>query len=376
VVTIKEAVTKRDVKKFMEYPNKLYKDNPYYVPDMLASQVADMDRKKNPAFEYCDAKCFLAYREGKIVGRIAAIYNTHANEKFGSNAMRFAHADYIDDDEVVDALFGAVEQWALSKGCASIHGPLGFNDMDREGLLVEGFDRLSLFFVYYNHPYYVKQMERMGFEKDVDWVEFRLTLSEYDKMERLDKLATLVQKRMKINVIDFEKKRDIYPYVPRVFQLYNEAYKKLYGTVALTDAQVDKYVGEFLPLLRTDTLCLIENAENELVAFGIAAPSLSLAQQKSKGRMFPFGWIHLLKALKGKNDTLDLFLIAVRPDLQGTGINAVIMNHLLKKALARGVRYAETGPELETNTDVQSQWRYFQVEQHKRRRCFIKHIGS
>ena len=375
MVTVQEISERRDIKKFINFANDLYKDNPYYVPDMFSSQVNDFDREKNPAFEYCDAKCFLAYRDGKILGRIAAIYNTHANQKYNLSQMRFSHADYIDDDEVVDALFAAVENWAKEKGCTAVHGPLGFSDMDREGLLIKGFDCLSQFFVYYNHPYYMQQMERMGYGKDVDWIEYRITLPEKPD-ERLDRLANTVSRRMKLTPVPLTDRNSIKPHIEDVFKLYNEAYLALYGMVALTPRQVEKYVGEFLPLVDERSTALLRNEKGELVAFGVAAPSLSRAQQKNRGRLFPFGWYHILRALNGKNDTMDLFLIAVRPDLQGTGINAVIMNRLLKFAIEDGVKYAETGPELEYNTHVQSQWRYFDTVQHKTRRCFIKYFNK
>ncbi len=376
MVIVKEISQRKDIEKFISFPNEMYRDNPYYVPDMFDSQVKDFDREKNPAFEYCDAKCFLAYRDGKIVGRIAGIYNTHANQKYNKNQMRFSHADYIDDAEVVDALFAAVENWAREKGCTAVHGPLGFSDMDREGLLIKGFDKLSQFFVYYNHPYYMEQMERMGYVKDVDWIEYRISLPDLndERLKRLDQLANAVARRMKVMPVELTSRASIKPHVEGVFKLYNEAYLALYGMVALTPRQVEKYVGEFLPLVDERTTAILKNEKGEVVAFGVAAPSLSRAQQKCQGRLFPFGWYHVLKALNGKNDTLDLFLIAVRPDLQGTGINAVVMNRLLKFAIEDGRKFAETGPELEYNSHVQSQWRYFNTEQHKTRRCYIKEL--
>ncbi len=373
VVTIQEITEKKDIKKFIAFANDMYRDNPYYVPDTFDSQVADFIRDKNPAYEYCDSKCFLAYRDGKIVGRIAAIYNEHANQKYDRKEMRFSHADYIDDDEVVDALFAAVEKWAKELDCVLVHGPFGFTDMDREGLLIQGYDRLSQFFVYYNHPYYKTQMERMGYEKDVDWIEYLIKLPEQPD-ERLERLATMVQRRLKLHPAELKKKAVIKKYIERVFKLYNEAYSVLYGMVALTQAQIEKYVGEFFPLVNENTTCIVLDENDDVVAFGVSSPSISRAQQKCRGRMWPFGWIGLLQALKGKNDTLDLLLIAVKPELQGKGVNAIVMNQLLKNAIKKGIRYAETGPELEMNDKVQSQWKTFETEQHKRRRSFVKYL--
>ncbi|MDR1620179.1 MAG: N-acetyltransferase, partial [Clostridiales bacterium] len=325
MVTIREIETRRDIKKFVRFVDWLYKDSPYFVPDMLNSQINDFIKDKNPAHEYCESKCFLAYRDRKIVGRIAAIYNTHANEKVGKNQMRFSHADYIDDAEVVDALFAAVEGYAREKGCISVHGPLGFSDMDREGLLVEGFNRVSQFFVNYNYAYYPAHMERMGYEKDVDWIEFRVTLPERTKqderVQKLERLVETIEKRAKLHAAPLKKRRDMLPYVEKVFELYNETYRILYGTVALTPPQVKKYVKEFLPMIDERSTLILLNEREDVVAFGVSGPSISLAQQKTRGRFFPIGWYHILKALKGKNDTRDLFLIAVHPDLQGKGIS-------------------------------------------------------
>jgi GNAT superfamily N-acetyltransferase len=377
LVIIKEISTRQDIKRFMMFANDLYKDNPRYVPDMLNSQVADFERHKNPAFAYCEAKCFLAYREKKIVGRIAAIYNRRACQKYGQSQLRFSHADYIDDDEVVDALFAAVEAWARELGCNSVHGPLGFSDLDREGLLVEGFDHLSQFFVYYNHPYYMRHMERLGYHKDIDWIEHRLALpASYpgQRLEKLDRLANTARQRLNLRFAPLKSRRAIISHVQGVFSLYNESYLKLYGMVALTPAQTDKYVKEFLPLVSERTAAILLNEQDEVVAFGVVAPSISLAQQKSGGKMFPLGWFRLLRALKGKNDTLDLFLIAVHPALQGKGLNAVILMRLLKFAVEDGFKYAETGPTLENNADILSHWRFFDAIQHKRRRAYIKQL--
>lgn len=377
MVTIKEISSKKHIKTFIKFIETLYGDSLYFVPDMISSQVNDFLKDKNPAYEYCETKLFLAYRDKKIVGRIAAIYNTKANEKTGKNQMRFFHADYIDDSEVTDKLFNAVEEWAREKGCISVHGPLGFSDLDREGLLIEGYDRVGQFFVNYNYPYYKEHMERMGYVKDVDWIENLITLTPGKVDERMQKLARLsdsVEARMKLHTAKLTSRKAIRPYVKRIFELYNDTYRILYGTTALTDRQVEKYVDEFLPIIKPETTCILLNEHEEVVAFGVGAPSIAKAQQKNRGRLFPFGWYHVLRALNGKNDTLDMFLIAVRPELHGTGINAVIINKVLQYALKSGIKYAETGPELEHNYDVQSHWRYFDAIQHKRRRAFIKEL--
>lgn len=372
MITIREACTKKELIAFMEFPLKLYQDCPYYVPDILASQVADMQRDKNPAFAYCDAKCFLALRDGEIVGRICGILNRKANDKFKKQYLNFSHVDFIDDDAVVDALFGAIENWARELNCEAIHGPLGFSDMDREGMLVEGFDRKSLFYTYYNYPYYVTQMTRLGFEKEVDWIELRLTIPSQPDLH-IEKLSQYVQKKMHLHVVGL-KDRPIRRLMREVFGLFNETYRVLFGVVPMTDAQMEKYTSEFLPMVRDTTCTFVYNAHDELVAFGIACPALDDAMIQIKGRTMPFGWVSLLRALYGKNDTVDMLLIAVHPDLQGAGVNAVILDDMQKKVIQAGFRYAETGPMLELNTKVQSQWEHFEHEQHKRRRCFVKQL--
>ena len=369
MVTISEARSKRELTKFVTFPNNLYKGNPYYVTDMISTQVNDW--LDNPAFEYCEGKCFLAKRDGKIVGRIAAILNHRANEKFQKKYMIFSQFDFIDDDEVVDALLGAVEDYAREKDCVAVHGPMGFSDMDREGMLVEGFDQLSMFITYYNHPYYVTQMERAGYIKEIDWIEHLVTVPD-EIPPRLAKLAAHVKSKQNLHIVDLSNKKEIPRYIRDVFELYNEAYFVLFGMVPLTPLQVDKYVKEFLPIVLDKSTCFVYNEEEELVAFGIGGPSLARANQKSKGRMLPFGWFHLLQALHGHNERWDMFLIAVRPGMKGAGLQLVALEHLVAKAIANGVKIAETGPSLETNLNVISAWRMFDARRHKRRRCWVK----
>ena len=375
MVTVKVAKTRREIREFVLFPVKLYKNDPYYVPDMVGDQINDLMPDRNPAFEYCEARCFLAYRDGKIVGRVAGILNKRANEKNNVNYLRFAFFDFIDDPEVTDALYAALADYARELGCVAIHGPQGFSDMDREGMLVEGFDRLSQFYVYYNHPYYLDHMARLGFVKEVDWVEYLIHIPD-QVPEKLAKLVERTRKHMSLEIRDLSIKKNLPKYLHDVFELYNEAYQVLFGMVPLTPKQIEKYTHEFLPLVNNKTTCLVYNDKDELVGFGVGAPSLSRANQKTRGRLFPFGWIPTLRALKGKNDRLDLFLIAVRPDLKGAGVNLVIVEDLLKKAIQNGVKYAETGPQLEMNQNVLSQWRLFDTEQHKRRRCFIRMLDG
>lgn len=372
MVEIREVRTRSELKKFVDYPNVLYRDVPQFVPAMYGDDLGDWNPKKNPAFEYCDAKCWLAWRDGKIVGRIGAILSRRANEKWHMNRMRFTQVDFIDDFEVSAALFKAVEDFAREKGCTEVHGPLGFTDLDREGMLVEGFDRRSMFITYYNHPYYLTHLERLGYAKDVDWVEMLIDVP-YDKriVARMDKLAERVMKSNRLHVAELKSRKDYKPWVEKVFQLVNTAYAGLYGTVPLDERQIKRYADKFVPLINPDLACFVADEHENLVAFGVSAPSMAAAMQKSRGRLFPLGFIGVLKALK-VNDTLDLFLIAVTPEYQNKAVNAILMNHVLKGCHKMGITHAETGPQLETNHKVQSQWNFFKTEQHKRRRCFIK----
>ncbi len=373
MVTIKEVKTRKDLKTFLLYPQKLYRGCAEFVPSMLGDDFDNWNRKKNPAFSYCDAKCFLAYRDGEVVGRIAAILSHKSNEKWGNLRMRFSQVDFIDDAEVSDALFGTVEAWARSMGCNEVHGPLGFTDLDPEGMLIEGFDKRSMFITYYNHPYYLEHLTRLGYIKDVDWLEYKVYTPEPGSRAAamLGRVSNHVLKANELHVATVRSKRDYKPLIKKVFELVNIAYSHLYGTVELSDAQVTRYANKFVPLINPKYTCFILDKNENLVAFGVAAPSMATALQKSHGRLFPTGWIGVLRALH-KNNALDMFLIAVHPDMQSVGINAVILNHVMHNAWENGIEYAETGPQLETNAKILSQWNIFEKEQHKRRRCFIK----
>ena len=375
-VKIQEVTTKEALRRFVDYPNVLYKDVESFVPAFFGDDMDDWNPKKNPAFSYCEAKCFLALRDGEIVGRIGAILSHKANETWNTKRMRFTQVDFIDDRKVSSALFAAVEDWARSKGCNQVHGPLGFCDMDREGMLIEGFDRRSMFITYYNHPYYNDHLAALGYGKDTDWVEnlIEIPSAEDENLQKLSKLSQWLLKRGNYHKADITRKSQITPqHIEQVFQLVNRAYAPLYGVVTLTEEQIKKYARKFLPLINPDFLCLVFDTQEKLVAFGVCAPSMAEALKRCRGKLFPLGWLGVLRALK-KNDTIDLLLIAVEPELQGTGLNAIVMDHLLQGCHKMGIKYAETGPTLETNDKVQSQWKFFPHGQHKRRRCYIKDL--
>lgn len=374
MVQIVEVCNHAQLKKFVEFPNRLYRDVPQFVPATYGDDMEDWDRNKNRAFAFCEARCWLAMRDGEIVGRIGAILNHRANEKWNTSRMRFTQVDFIDDAEVSKALFATVEQWAREKGCDEVHGPLGFTDMDREGMLVEGFDHRSMFFTYYNHPYYLTHMAALGYEKDVDWIENLITVpTDEATCVRLQRIADVSMKRFHLHLADARHQRDFKPLIPAFFRLVNTCYSPLYAMVELTEEQIGKYAGKFAPLINPKLSAFVMNEAGEMVGLGVGAPSIDAALQKSQGKLFPFGWARLLWALH-HNDTIDLLLIGVRPDYQGRGVNAIIMNKMLQGCHEMGITMAETGPTLELNEKVLAQWKGLDKVQHKRRRCFIKQL--
>ncbi len=376
MLEIVEVKSKSQLKKFVDFPNVFYKDVPQFIPGTYADDLEDWNPKKNPAHAFCEARCFLAVKDGEIVGRIGAILNHKANEKWNTNRMRFTAVDFIDDDEVSAALFKTVETWAKEKGCEEIHGPLGFTDMDREGLLVEGFDRQSLFFTYYNHPYYQEHLARLGYEKDVDWIENLLTVPKDDETyERLSKFAELSAKKYNLHLAEAKHQWQFLPLIPAFFRLINVCYGGLYATTELNEDQIKRYAGKFAPLINPKVSAFVMDENNEMVALGVGAPSIDKALKKSNGRLLPFGWIGLLYSLFVKNDTIDLLLIGVHPDYQRCGANAIVMKKLIDGCHKMGITHAETGPTLELNSKVLSQWRGMEKVQHKRRRCFKKSLS-
>ena len=368
------APTKKELKKFVQFGIDLYKRNDYFIPPLIFDEVNTLLPDKNPAFDFCKSQSFMAYRNGKPVGRITGIINSIVNERTGEKTLRFGFADFIDDAEVVDGLFGAVEAWGREQGMTSIVGPMGFSDMDHEGMLIEGFEELGTMATIYNYPYYPVHMERMGYEKEVDWMEYRMTIPDAvpDKYLRI---ADIVGKKYNLRTIKFTSRKKIKnQYGRALFELINEAYDGLYGYSPLTERQINYYIDMYLGILRLEDVCVIVDADDKLVAVGISIPSFSRALQKGKGKLFPFGWWHLLKALRGKTDVVDLLLIAVKPEYLSKGVNALIFADLLPGYIRNGYKYAESNPELEENASVQLQWQYFERRQHRRRRAFKKSL--
>lgn len=375
-IIIKKVADKKDLKAFIRFNYELYKNNPYAVPDLYDDMLNTFSPKKNAAFEFCESDYFLAYQDGKLVGRVAAIINHRANETWNKKEVRFGWIDFIDNPEVSKALLQEVERWGKSKGMTEIVGPLGFTDMDAEGMLIEGFDQLSTMATIYNYPYYPQHMERLGYEKVADWVEFKLTVP--DRLpDKFVRIAEIIMQKYNLKIKKLKNRKEIeqYNYGQKIFDLINEAYAPLYGYSKMTQGQIDQYVKMYLPMLDLRMVTLVEDAEKNLVAVGISMASMSEALQKAKGKLLPFGWYHLLKALFVKHSkTLDLLLVAVKPEYQSKGVNALLFYDLVPIYQKMGFKYGESNPELEDNKKVQAQWSAFESELHKRRRAFRKTI--
>ena len=374
-VTIKSLrPTFSELYRYVKFGIDLYKGNPCFVPPLILDEIQTLNPKTNPAFDHCQAQSFMAYRDGKPVGRITAIINSLVNEKNGEQALRFGFVDFIDDDEVVDALFDAVIAWGRERSCTAIVGPMRFSDMDHEGMLIEGFDEMGTMATIYNYDYYPRQMQRLGFAKDVDWIEYRMTVP--DKVpDKYMRIADIVQRKYDLQIRKYTSRKKIKrEYGHALFELINEAYADLYGFSPLTPRQIEYYISQYIPVLRLRDVSVITKRDGELVAVGISMPSLSSALRRCGGHLLPTGWYHLLRAIRGHSDVVDLLLVAVKPEYQNKGVNALLFSDLLPGDIENGYKFAESNVELEGNENVQKQWEYFERRQHRRRRAFKKQL--
>ena len=379
-IEIKKVESHRDLCKFIDFHNELYKGNPYHVPNLYFDEMNTFRKDKNAAFDFCEAEYFMAYRDGKAVGRVAAIINHSANKKWERESVRFGWIDFVDDIEVSKALLKAVEDYGKSKGMKEIVGPLGFTDMDPEGMLLYGYDQLGTQATAYNYPYYPEHMDRMGgWEKDNDYVEYKLYVPE-EMPEKYATIAKMIQKRYNLQVKKL-KRNEIYGengYGKKIFDVVNETFKDLYGYSKLTDRQIEQYVKMYLPMADLDLITIIEGwntPDHKVVGVGISIPSLARALQKCGGKLFPFGWWHILRALKfHKTEVVDLLLVGVLPEYRQKGANALLFYDLIPHYQRLGFKWGETHVEMETNMKVQGQWQYLNREIHKRRRCYKKDI--
>ena len=374
-IEIRPVRNRRELRKFVLFPEKLYKNNPYYVPPLVFDQMDTLDQEKGAAQEFCDSELYLAYKDGELAGRVAAIVNHKANEQWDHKEVRFGWYDFIEDPEVAKALMDKVEEFGRKHQMESVVGPLGFTDFDPEGMLVDGFDRVSTMALIYNFPYYNDYLEQMGFGKDTDWIEYRVTVPTV-MPERWPRLEKIIMERANVHLRPLTRKiirkED---YGMKVFRCINDCYKDLYNFTVLPDHMSEKYLGFYLSILDLRYLSMVENEKNELVAFGISMPSIVKALQKSRGKLFPFGWFWILKSLFVKHEgEAELLLVGVHPDYQNSGVNSLVFMDMFRKYNKFGIKFAETNAILETNLKNQGQFRDFEHECKKRRRSYIKKL--
>ncbi len=370
---LKEVRTPRELRQFVSFPYSLYRKNAYWVPPLRSDEFHSLRKDKNPAFDFCDANYWLVLKNGTIAGRIAGIINKKFNDKYGVKAARFGWIDFIDDLEVSSVLLNAVETWARSNGMDSIHGPLGFTDMDGEGTLIEGFEEVSTLGAIYNYPYYPRHIEHAAYSKDIDWIEYQVTMHA-GIPEKIQRLADIALQRNNLKILKVKKAKEMLQYANEIFYVLNDAYRDLYGFVELSDKQIQMYVKQYFSFIRPEYVPVVLDSAGKVAAFGIAMPSLSRALQKCNGRLFPFGFVRVLHAIK-YNRNADLYLTAVRPDLQNKGVNAVLIHEVNKVFVKNRIEKVETNRELEGNVKVQAQWKFYDSRQHKRRRCYKKKIA-
>lgn len=371
---IRELRTRKELKQFVDFPHRLYAGNSFWVPTMRKSELDTLDWDRNPAFAYCEARYWLAERDGKVIGRIAGIINRRHYEVWGQPYMRFGWLDMVDEPQVTNVLLETVQSWAREENLEAMHGPLGFTNLDHNGVLVEGFEELATMAASYNYPYYMAHMQTAGYEKDVDYLEYLMPM--VDAMpEKIVKLSGMVQKRYDLHFLEVDDKKDLIPYARELFKLMGAEYQHLYGVVPLTDEQVEDYIQQYFGFMSPKFVPIILDNEDKMVAFGVVMPSLSRAMQKARGRLFPFGFLHIIRALK-VNDRMDLMLIAITKEYQGRGINAMLMTRMFEVFRDMGIKNVEANAELESNIAVQAQWKHFERRQHRRRRIYIKHLAG
>lgn len=375
MVTVLPISTRREIRQFIQFANELYKGNPYYCPPLFLDEMHVFDRAKNPALDFCDYQLFLAYRDKKIVGRIAALINYKANERWQSEHVRFGWMDFIDDLEVSHALLDAVAEWGRAHHMTAMNGPVGFTDFDHEGLLIEGYEYIAPMASLYNYPYYVRHMEDYGLTKEADWIEFQIN-PPAEVPERLLRMSKIAAQRSHVHIDKVKSARELSrKYGIQFMDVFDAAYQKLYNFQPMTQRQKEYYRDIYFPLLNFDFVSVVVNDHDEVVGVGVGMPNISKQLQQCGGRLFPFGWFHLLRALKAKHmEHFDLLLIAVRPDYQNLGVNSLIFADMIPYFSKYGIRRVETTSILETNFKNQANFEYFERKQHKRRRAYIKDI--
>ena len=373
-ITIQEVDSRRTLKQFVKFPFKLFAGNKYWVPPLISGEMQTLRKDVNPAFDYCEAKYWLAFKNGEIVGRIAGIINHRSIEKWRQRLVRIGWVDFVNDMDVSGALFETVENWAKERGMDGTHGPLGFTDMDNEGLLVEGFDKLPTIANIYNYPYYIDHFEKYGYAKVEDWIQYIFNASQPipDKVQRIN---NLIMQKYNLRVLQFASVREIMPRAKEVFEVLNASFANLYGFVSLTEKEIDYYVKQYFSFIKPEFVCFVADASDKIIGFGVSMPSLSKAMQKAKGRLFPFGFIYLLRALR-QNDAIDLYLNGVLPEWQNKGVHSLYYSEMNKAYIRHNIKTAISNPQLESNTLAISAWKSYEKELYIRRRCYRKMLTS
>ncbi|MCX6241786.1 MAG: hypothetical protein NTX43_08290 [Bacteroidetes bacterium] len=373
-IQIKPVKTRTDLSRFIKFPYSLYKGNKYWCPPMRMDERNTLSPKKNPAFDFCEAQYFLAYKGKELVGRVAGIINHASNTRWNEKLVRFGWIDFTDDPEVSGALIDAVTAWGKEKGMIGIHGPLGFSDMDNEGMLIEGFEELATMASIYNYPYYMEHMQKMGFERAADWVQYEFEMPPIP--EKIHRAAGLIARKYNLRVLQAKKAKDFLAYAPKMWATLNEAFDNLYGYTKLTQKQTVLYTKQYFPFINPDYVCMVLNEHDDVAGFGICLPSLTRALQKCNGRLFPFGWYHIMRALKS-NEIIDMYLNGVKPEYQNKGVVSIYHLELHKGFLKNNVKYVVTNPQLEDNKSAVLMWKSYETaRQHLKRRCWIKHFNE
>jgi hypothetical protein len=375
MVEIREVTTRKELKKFILFPFQLYKKNRYWVPPLIHDELNTLRRDRNPAFEHCESRYWLAYQNKQIAGRIAAIINKRYIEQWGKKYVKFGWVDFKNSIEVSQSLFNVVETWAKSRGLVGAHGPLGFTDNDPEGMLIEGFDELGTMPDIYNYPYYKEHIEKCGYVKDVDWVEYQIKIPE-KVPERIKNIENELLKRNKFKILDARRKKELLPYARRIFPVYNKAYKDLFGFTPLTEKQIDDFIRKYYKNVVPDYFKIVLDKNDEIAGFIIGSPSLSKALQRAKGRLFPIGFLFCLHALSNSNKYVDLYLAGVKPDLQGRGVNAILASEFTRSCIKNKIIIVNASKQLEKNILARSHMNLYETRQHKRRRCYVKHFHT
>ena len=371
-IKVKQVLNSSDLELFIKFPMELYKGNPYYVPPLINEEKSIWMKEENPALQYSEAAQFLAYKGENIVGRIAVMINHKEEKELGIRKVRFGWLDFINDIEVSKSLINTAIEYAKSKGISKIEGPMGFTNLDKAGMLTKGFDKLATMIGIYNFDYYPKHMEQLGLVKEKEWVEFEINFPD-TLSDKVEKFSKLIAEKYELELVKFKAKKDILPLVDSMFKLLDDTYKNLSTYTPITEEQIKHYKEKYFKFIDKDYIVCIKDKSGSLISFAITMPSYSKALQKAKGKLFPFGWWHLLNAGK-KNDRANFYLIGIHPQYQKRGVTAIIFKEIYETFKKKGVKFLETNPELEENASIQALWQDYHPTNHKRRRTYSLEI--